>query len=289
MKLFTLIIIMNLLLVISHKPISHNIQTIQCEDSCLGAFESYVECQDLVLDTEKHNRFVYPISTNPGLATFFQEEDKTIHVDYFQSNFGLHSEINYVKAKLIQLVTNEYKKTKKNKILTGEKEPSDYFEEIKGNIGLFTFWSPCSNCYQLYITLAKQFPKINFFVYFSDYYKDFVKPFLTRKLEDIKNNIIVKMCKQEFLSIYNLIKSYAKKNDINQMLWGGISKFISIIPKNILQNFLRCLYTVSPEGPVPKNLRITQLSLDPFIEDVYDSIAQIGENSLNKILGKNKE
>ena len=116
-----------------------------------------------------------------------------------------------------------------------------------------------------------------------------MKPFITRKLEDIKNNIIVKMCKQEFFSIYNLIKSYAKKNDLNQMLWGGISKFISIIPKHKLQNFLRCLYTVSPEGPVPKNLRITQLSLDPFIEDVYDSIAQIGENSLNKILGKNKE
>lgn len=114
MKLFTLIIITNLLLFISNEPITHNIQTIQCEDNCLDAFESNIEYgQSLILKSVKFNKFVFPSSANPGLGTFFRDGDKTINIDYFKKNSDLHSEVNYIKTKLIELVTNEYSRKRK--------------------------------------------------------------------------------------------------------------------------------------------------------------------------------
>lgn len=287
MKLFTLIIITNLLLFISNEPITHNIQTIQCENNCLDSFESNIEFgQSLILKSVKFNKFVFPSSANPGLGTFFRDGDKTISIDYFKKNLDLHSEVNYIKAKLIELVTNEYSRKRKKKKENEEKvltkieneKPSNYYSEVKGNLAVFTFWSPCQSCYSMYLSLAQKFPNVHFEIYFSDFFKFFVEPFLQKTIKELRNHSIAKQCENQLDAISTWKQKNAKK-DINKFLLNNLTE----VPEKYVHPILNCLYTVTPNGPVPKNLRIRKLSLDPFIENVYFSIARINEDSLEKI------
>lgn len=291
MKLFTLIIVSNLLLAMSYEPISKKIMTIECDNNCLKAFETQVEYgQSLVLKNDKHNRFVFPDSKNPGLGAFFKEGDSKIDIDYFKGSYKLHSEENYIKAKLIELTTDEYKKkreknmenTQKTLVKKENQTPSDFYSLIKGTLAVFSYWSPCECCFSLYIDLAKKFPNIKFYVYFSQYYNQFFAPYLSKTIGQLRSHAIAKRCDTEITKISKRILQKTK-TDVNKFLSGKINDSSFAVPEILLQSFFDCLYKFSQEGSVPKNLLIQKLSLDPFIENVYHEIGIINEDSFKKM------
>lgn len=239
-----------------------------CEKSCETSFYDYITMkQTYILPKKQYNPFIFPLSDNPGLATYIKKGEKKGSIYFLKKEGSIHSEMNFIKGTLLQQTTQEYYKHQPNL------RADNYYSYVHGHIYSFTYLGPCENCLKSYIHLSKYFANVKFDIFFVHaYYDTNLKLELSQSIYDLRDKY--EKCQSSFYEMIQNIKNFKKISfvDFNEKLETYIS---NQTPFYVINNFNDCIFLEYKIENLNSNIKFHQLKLDISTYYFYEDLSQM--------------